>query len=180
MIIKSLKTHFPARAIEWLMAGVLFTWGYYTITHPQMFTAPGSAHLFSGIGRVSQFFGQPPVAIGVLAMVTGIVRAAALFINGTMTKTPLVRLVTAFISAYLWTSIAIGFWISDVANTGLAVYPWFVFADVVSSYRAGYDLVIAENNARKLGSPRDDYRLTGSGFGRLLDRLDGRADEPVA
>lgn len=170
MIFKSLKTHFPARAIEWLMAGVLFTWGYYTIIHPQMFTEPNSAAMFSGVRRISEFFGQPPVAIGVMALVTGIVRAAALFINGTMTKTPLVRLVTAFLSAYLWTSIAVGFWISDVANTGIAVYPWFVFADVASSYRAGYDLVIAENSARKMRSPRDDSNSIGSRIRRLIGR----------
>lgn len=152
MLIKSLKTHFPARAIEWLMAGILFSWGYYVVTHPQLFTAPETKAVFSGIVRVSEFFGQPPVTIGLMALLTGFSRAAALFVNGAVTKTPLIRLLTAFGSAYLWTSIAVGLWLSDVANVGLVVYPWFVLADVVSGYRAGYDLVIAENAAKLVRS----------------------------
>lgn len=168
MLIQRLKTHFPARAIEWLMAGIMFTWGYYIVTHPQLFTAPETKAVFSGIVRVSDFFGQPPVTIGLMAVLTGFTRAAALFVNGAVTKTPLVRLMTAFVSAYLWTSICVGLWLSDVANTGLVIYPWFVLADVVSGYRAGYDLVIAESVANQSRSQHDSRKRAGSRFRRLL------------
>lgn len=168
MLIQRLKTHFPARAIEWLMAGVLFTWGYYVITHPQLFSAPETKALLSGIVRISNFFGQPPVTIGLMAILIGFTRGVALFVNGAVTKTPLVRLVTAFMSAYLWTSICVGLWLSDVANTGLVVYPWFVFADIVSGYRAGYDLVIAESVAKQSRSQHDNRKRAGSRIRRLL------------
>lgn len=171
MLIQSLKTHFPARVTEWLMAGVLFTWGYYVVTHPQLFTAAETAVLFSGIGRIAEFFGQPPVTIGLMAVLTGFARAAALFVNGAVTKTPLIRLATAFMSAYLWTSICVGLWLSDVANTGLVVYPWFVFADVVSGYRAGYDLVIAENTAKQARSQSNDRERGNNRFRNLLARI---------
>ncbi len=168
MLIQRLKPPFPARAIEWLMAGVLFTWGYYVTTHPQLFSAPETKVLFSGIVRISDFFGRPPVTIGLMAVLIGFTRGVALFVNGAVTKTPLVRLMTAFMSAYLWTSICVGLWLSDVANTGLVVYPWFVFADIVSGYRAGYDLVIAESVAKQSRSQHDNRKRAGSRIRRLL------------
>lgn len=168
MLIKSLKTHFPARATEWIMSGVLFSWGYYWVTHPQLVTQPETQEVFSGIVRVAEYFGQPPVVMGVLALLTGFARASALFVNGAVTKTPLVRLLTAFLSAYLWTSICVGLWLSDVPNTGLVVYPWFVFADVVSGYRAGYDLVIAESVAKQARSQTDDGQRAGGRFRRFF------------
>lgn len=152
MLIQSLKVHFPARVLEWFGAGVMFTYGYYVITHPQIFTAPETAQLFSGLARVAEFFGQPPAAIGIMALLTGLIRAGALFVNGAVTKTPLVRLLTAFCSAYIWTSVVVGLWLSDISNTGLVVYPWLLIADIVSGYRAGYDLVIAESVAQQARS----------------------------
>ncbi len=159
MLIQSLKTHFPARALEWFGAGVMFTYGYYVITHPQLFTAPETARLFSGLARIAEFFGQPPIAIGVMAIITGLVRAGALFVNGAVTKTPLVRLMTSFASAYIWTSVTLGLVMADVANTGLVVYPWLLIADIVSGYRAGYDLVIAESVAKQARAQRVGQRI---------------------
>lgn len=149
MLIQSLRVHFSARTLEWYGAGAMGTWGYYIITHPQLFTAPATKELFSGLARVAEFFGQPPLAIGALALFTAIVRAAALFINGAYQRTPLVRLLTALASAYIWTTIVIGYVIVNTANTGIVIYTWHVIADIVSCYRAGYDLVIAENTARQ-------------------------------
>lgn len=168
MLLKSLKTHFPARVTEWLMSGVLFTWGYYVVTHPQIFTNPETAAIFRGIGSIAEWFGQPPVTMGIMALLTGFARACALFVNGAVTKTPLVRLLTAFMSAYLWTSICVGLWLSGVESTGLVVYPWFVIADVISGYRAGYDLVIAENTAKITRAQRNDRDSGTSRFRSLL------------
>ncbi|WLJ71142.1 hypothetical protein [Sphingomonas phage Carli] len=165
MLIQSLKTHFPARALEWFGAGIMFTYGYYVVTHPQLFTAPATAQLFSGLVRIAEFFGQPPIAIGVLAILTGLIRGGALFVNGAITKTPLVRLLTAFASAYLWTSVTLGLVMSDVANTGLVVYPWLLIADIVSGYRAGYDLVIAESVAKQARAQNVGQRNERSGGG---------------
>lgn len=165
MLIQSLKTHFPARALEWFGAGVMFTYGYYVITHPQLFTAPETAQLFSGLAQLAGFFGQPPIAIGVMAVVTGLIRACALFVNGAVTKTPLIRLLTSFGSAYIWTSVSIGLVLSDVSNTGLVIYPWLLIADIVSGYRAGYDLVIAEKVAKQARAQKNDGQRIERGHG---------------
>jgi hypothetical protein len=162
MFIQSLKTHFTARTLEWFGAGVMTHFGYYILTHPQLFTQDQTKELFSGLVTVAAKFGQAPQAIGVVALLTGLLRATALFINGSYSKTPLIRLITAFASMYFWTNIVLGFTLSNVANTGLVVYPWWLLADVVSSYRAGYDLVIAENirkQSRLLNGQRTDGRL---------------------
>lgn len=171
MLIQSLKTHFRARTLEWLGAGMMGTWGYYVVTHPQVFTAPETAKLFSGMVRVADFFNQPPAAIGVMALLTGLVRGGALFINGAYEKTPLVRLLTAFVSAYLWTSVSVGLFLSDVSFPGLIIYPWLVIMDIVSSYRAGYDLIIAENVARQVRSLNGQSSGSERGLIRRLRRI---------
>lgn len=162
MLIQSLKTHFTARTLEWLGAGMMTHFGYYLLTHPQLFTQDGTKDLFAGLVEIAAHYGQPPAAVGVVALLTGLTRALALFVNGSYSKTPLIRLVTAFASAYFWTNIIGGFLITDIANTGLVAYPWFLIADVVSSYRAGYDLVIAENvrkQSRLLNGQRTRSRI---------------------
>ena len=171
MLIQSLKTHFTARRTEWIGAGLMTTWGYYYITHPQLITDPKSAPMFTGMVEVCAFFAQPPVAVGVMALLTGVIRACALLVNGAYENTPLMRLVTAFASAYLWTSITIGFWMAGIANTGLAVYPWLAIMDIISAYSAGYDLVIAENNARKMRTLHGHHSGTERGFVRRVRRL---------
>jgi hypothetical protein len=171
MLIQSLKTHFSARTMEWWGAGAMFTWGYYFVTHPQLLTQTATKELFAGLTQVTDFFGQPPIAIGLMAIITGMVRASALFINGAYAKTPLIRLLTAFLSAYIWTSITVGFYVIDAPNTGLVVYPWLVVADVISGYRAGYDLVIAENVARKVRSFHGQQPSRRRGLYRLVRRV---------
>jgi len=42
MLIQSLKQHFPARFPEWMMAGMLSSWGAYVVLHPELFTDPRS------------------------------------------------------------------------------------------------------------------------------------------
>jgi hypothetical protein len=162
MLIQSMKTHFAARTLEWFGAGIMGSWGYYVITHPQLFTSPATRDLFSGLVRVSDYFGQPPVTIGIMALLTGILRGGALFVNGAYQRTPLVRLITAFASAYIWTSVVIGFALTDFANTGMVLYPWLILMDVVSGYRAGYDLVIAESTARRARAINGQHDGSGS------------------
>lgn len=171
MLIQSLKTHFSARAMEWWGAGAMFSWGYYFVTHPQLLTQSATRETFAGLIRVTDFFGQPPVAIGLMAIFTGMIRACALFVNGAYEKTPLIRLLTAFASAYIWTSILVGFFVINIPNTGLVIYPWLVVADVISGYRAGYDLVIAESIARKVRSLNGQQPSRRSGIIRLVSRV---------
>ena len=145
MLIVSLKEHFPARFPEWLNSGVLFSWGAYVALHPDLFTNPATAQLFSGLAEMTWGLDYNPAALwGLVGVVVALVRASALFVNGAYTRTPMIRLCMSFASAFIWAQVVIGFMNSGVSNTGLVVYGWLVVADIASAYRAGHDLALAE------------------------------------
>lgn len=145
MIIRDLRHHWPARKLEWLMAGFLLVWGVYVLLHPNLFTNPETAVLLSGLAAISApFTVYPALAWGGVAGLTGLFRALALFVNGSWTRTPMIRLCAAFMSMFIVTQIISGLWKSGVPNTGLVVYPWFVVADLLSAYRASVDVVHAQ------------------------------------
>lgn len=143
MIIVELKRHFPARWPEWFMAGFAFCWGLYVALHPELFTQPATKTTLAGLAAMAGNF--PPSAVwGLSPVILGLIRAAALFINGTYTRTPMVRLFMSFASAFIWTQVVIGLLLSGVPNTGIAAYFGFVVLDIVSAYRAAIDTVYAE------------------------------------
>lgn len=153
MMIVSLKQHFPARWPEWFMSAELFLWGVYVALHPQLFTNPATRTLLSGLTGMAGGF--PPSAVwGLSAVSMGMCRAAALFINGAYTRTPLIRLLMSFGSAFIWTQVVIGLMKSGVPNTGLTVYAGLVVMDIVSAYRAATDMVFAEKAAHDLKQER--------------------------
>lgn len=159
MIIRSLRQHWPARKMEWLMSGVLIAWGWYVLLHPGMFYAQGSAQMFSGLKAISDpVTSYPALAWGGAAFGVGLARAIALFVNGAWTRTPLIRVAASFISMFIFTQIVIGLWQSGVPNTGLVVYPWFVIADLLSAYRAAVDVVHAEKQREVEKETRRDTR----------------------
>lgn len=144
-MIQSLRQHWPARKLEWLMAGFALAWGWYVLLHPSLFTNPETAPMLRGLTEISAPVTEyPALAWGGVFFVVGLLRAVALFVNGAYTRTPLMRLIACFASMFIVTQIVIGLWNSGVPNTGLVVYPWFVIADLLSAYRAAIDVVHAE------------------------------------
>lgn len=159
MLIVSLKQHFPARWPEWHQSGMALALGAYICLHPDLFTQPGTAQLFAGVALMVSWFGYPAFAVWGLILVTiGFVRAGALFVNGAYTRTPTIRLVMSFLSAFVWTQMAIGFLNSSISNTGIVVYSGLVIMDIVSAYRAAVDVVYAQKirHDMKQGSNRAD------------------------
>ena len=153
MLIVSLKQHFPARWPEWYMSGMSFAWGSYLILHPEVFTQNATQTILSGMAAMAGDF--PPAAFwGLCTVVMGLIRAAALFVNGAYTRTPLIRLIMSFASAFIWTQICIGLIKTGVPNTGLVVYGGMVVMDIVSAYRATNDTVYAEKMRRDLKQER--------------------------
>lgn len=138
MIIYDLKTHFPPRAVEWLVTGLLTSWGAAVILQPGMFeTNPAFLHM----AKIA-----PQEAWGLYAFVVGALRAMALFINGSWQRTPIVRIIAAFASAFIWTQVLLGISNSPVPTTAWAFFPWFIAADFYSAFRAGADAVFAIQN----------------------------------
>lgn len=157
MLIVSLKRHFPARVPEWWMSLMLVGWGSYIVLHPEMFDDPSTREVFSGMVAMAGDF-DPAGFWGLSAVVIGFLRSCALFINGAYTRTPMIRLGMSFLSAFIWTQVAIGLYQSGVANMGVVVYAGLVTLDIVSAYRAATDMVFAE---------KIRHDLKRKGFGRV-------------
>ena len=163
MVIASLGKHWPARKMEWVMAGLSVCWGLYVLAHPQMFTADGSAAMFSGMLAMTPGGLSAHGFWGFLACTVGAARMIALYINGAHVRTPVVRVIAAFLTIFVFSQVSIGLWQGGVANTGLVVYPWLVIADIISAYAAGQDAITAEVQRRiDRGTINDDSRLSRS------------------
>lgn len=161
MLIVSLKQHFPARWPEWFMAGMSVMWGSYMVLHPQLFTQDATRQVLSGLAAMAGNF--PPASLwGLSTVILGMIRGAALFINGAFSRTPMIRLLMSFLSAFIWTQVVIGLVKSGVPNTGLVVYAGLVVMDIVSAYRAATDTVFAEKVRHDL--KQDRSRATSRPF----------------
>lgn len=133
--IESGWKHFQARFSEWQNAAILFSLGLYLNLHLDMLTNPAAGDIFKGFVAV---MGAPSWAL--VGILVGGSRLAALYVNGAHTRTPLVRLVTAFFSAGVFTQIANAFAGASSPNFGVIVFSYLVLADLYSAFRASADL----------------------------------------
>lgn len=134
MLIQKLH-EFPDRAIEWLLGFILLSWGIIVLWHPDMFS---SSPVYNGWRHIT----QDQQMWGLVASTTGAARLAALYINGAHRRTPTVRVLTSFLSMFVWFWVVVGMLIVDI-NTGLAVYPWLMVGEAFSVYRASGDAYLA-------------------------------------
>lgn len=141
MIIESLKKHFPARFPEWLASGQMIAWGSYLVLYPNMMTSGATGQLYVAMRSM---WSQPSWAL--FAIFIGVIRGGALFVNGAYTRTPTIRVITSFMSAFVWTQALIA--VATVANLGVIMYATALIADFYSAYRAGMDAVFAERQRR--------------------------------
>src|SRR6185369_2352575 len=141
MLIRELQKHFPARLPEWWNAATMFAWGAYTLMHPGIFDQPylqGLVALGGDSTAVAERFW------GLVTITVGLVRGCALFVNGSWTRTPLIRLLASAASAFVWGQIVIGILQTGVYAHGLVMYSSALLLDMVSAYRAGCDVATAE------------------------------------
>lgn len=127
--------HFQARFAEWMNAVILVGFGLYLLTHPGMFDDPRVTALWAGLKGIGA---QATWAL--VCVIIGSSRLTALYINGRHKRTPMIRLVASFFSAFILTQICLGLWASEAPNTGLIVYPVLVMADIYSAFRASADM----------------------------------------
>lgn len=136
MITVEMKRHFPLRAIEWWSAGLMATWGLYTLAIPGMYEvnpAMGGLLLFA-----------PQHVWGLVTLIVGSLRLAALIVNGFWHRTPAVRWVTSMLSALVWFLVTSALVNAPVLNPGVIVYGWHIIADIYSAFRSASDFVEAE------------------------------------
>lgn len=152
MIVSTTWQHFQVRFSEWFGAACLFAWGAYVVLHPGMFTADGAGVMFSGMVAI-----MPQQTWGLVAVLVGFMRLAALYVNGHHTRTPAIRLATSFASAFVWTQVVVGMWSAGIAQTGVVIYTGMVCADIYSAFRASGDVTLLsrrlrENNGESRGA----------------------------
>lgn len=136
--------HFQVRFSEWFGAACLFAWGIYVTLHPGMFTAPGAGVMFSGMVAI-----MPQQSWGLMAVLTGFARLAALYVNGHHKRTPSIRLVASFFSAFVWTQVVVGLYNAGIAQTGVVIYTAMVCADIYSAFRASGDVTVVARLSRQ-------------------------------
>lgn len=139
MIVKLTRT-FPVRVTEWLLASIMFTWAIacWNIA-PEQWAMPG----YSGLARVANSNTWAFFAFWIASL-----RLAALFINGAWRPSPHLRAAGAFLSCFMWLQLSFGQFSTVDFNLGIALYPWFLVADIYNVFRASHDARLSDDRAR--------------------------------
>jgi hypothetical protein len=90
----------------------------------------------------------PQQVWGFVALTVGLVRLAALTVNGFWCRTPAVRWATSMISCLVWFLITAALFNAPVLNPGVVVYGWHMIADIYSAFRSASDAVEAAAQRR--------------------------------
>ena len=124
------------RAIEWLFSAMMVAWGVYLMLPLNTFAAPQYA-LLAALAE-EKVWGIWSVSIGVMRMV-------ALYINGAVRQTPIVRMGGALFGVVWWAVLT---WLfltapSGVTPAGVVWYPIFALAEMYSVLRSAGDAWIS-------------------------------------
>jgi len=151
-MIAELDQTFPLRISEWLLSVILTTWGMI------VFFMPDNAWLMPSMEALRSIESDRHVWGG-CAIVIGMARLVALFINGAMRRTPHLRAIGAFMSIFIWVQLSFGVLIAPVVTMATAVIPWLLICDLHNLYRAGKDARYSDLSARaKYGEARKDAK----------------------
>jgi cytochrome bd-type quinol oxidase subunit 2 len=137
LIVKKLHTHFRDRIVEWGLSYILISWGLVLLATPGAFLNH-TVLAYAGWASLAR-----QETWGFASLIVGLLRLAALYINGAHSKTPLVRTIAAFASMFIWFWVTVGIFRLPYATTGIAVYPWLMAADAYSVYNAAGDAYTA-------------------------------------
>lgn len=127
-IMTSLRKTFEARASEWALSIGAILWGLIVLSHPGRFESGNSFLYFLDLA--------PQVAWGFLALTIGAVRLVILFFNGTVRKSPHLRMIASGLTSLLWLQIVLALLAGGDGFTGLAMYPVAFGLDVFNVMRA--------------------------------------------
>lgn len=140
VIVAVAKERFAGRILEWYVAAQLLMWGLVLIAPEQSFSFTPT------------FFVYFPVSedvLGPLMLGLGLVRLAALIINGAIPGiTPLIRVSGAFLGCGVWYLISIYFAETGQVSVWIAAWPMAFFAEFVNMYRSAQDARIGIHRAR--------------------------------
>jgi hypothetical protein len=130
------------RALDWMCAAMIFGWGV-TLLLPGETLTSSPAYL----ELLDRF---PESVWGVILLGIGLLRFAALLINGHWRPSPLLRGAAALLGAIVWGQFLLGFLatslIMGVVSAGVAVNAVMLIADLYSTARAGADYVRGQHS----------------------------------
>lgn len=163
IMVASLGRHWPSRKMEWVLAGITFTWGLYFLMHPDIFDGPLTGRPLEGLREMTPTGIAPFLFWGLTTLLVGLLRAIALYINGAHVRTPVVRAIAAFVTMFVFSNVVFATWSTGIANPSIVIYAGLVAADMISAYAAGKDAITAEVHKRiEQGTINDDSRLNRS------------------
>ena len=139
MVIDTAWGHLQTRFSEWWMGGYMFVWGLYLAIHPGMFDQPE----WRGLQAAA-----PQSIWATVAAVSGFARLGALYVNGRHFHTPTIRLITSFVSLFIWTQVWIGCLKAPTDNIGVIGYSMLMLADIYSAYRASADVTLVSRSRK--------------------------------
>ena len=140
IMIQKFRQHFETRAIEWGMSFWAITWGLQCLLHPEVFTSsvtgPLNQHMLHTFEPLAGAYAA--TALGLFAFCIGVARACALYINGMWRQTPMIRMITSALSAFVVSNIFFSL-MQGPPTLGLVTYGWLFAADCFSGFRAARD-----------------------------------------
>ncbi len=135
-IVEGIRSHFPVRALEWYLAGIIFAFGWQLILDPPNFGASAYQPM---LVYASEF------KWGAGCMMLGGARLIALFVNGSFAGTaysrwsPHVRATAAFASCFFWSQATLSVWAGNPGATIVVFFTGSLIADIYNVYRCSVD-----------------------------------------
>lgn len=138
-MLVSLHDHFRVRVTDWLLSAILVSWGFTLFAvDPRVWALP----TFSGLSSIASQTTWATLTLGI-----GLTRITALFVNGTIRRSPHARLIGAFLTVLIWVQLSYGMIYSSVVGPAVAIFPWLALADIFNVYRAAMDAGAADHRA---------------------------------
>ncbi len=138
-LAQGVTSHFPMRALEWIMLWPAFFMGVVLLLQTDMFALSPS---FTQLGR---WAGESLWAVVVLSVC--MIRLFALFINGTFDAfkfSPHLRMFASVVALFFWAQFCLGFLIAAIywggAWSAVPAYSGLAVCELLNIYRAGNDV----------------------------------------
>lgn len=150
MIILKLSGHVPVRFTEWLLAGIMLSWGITCLSVPApVWNEPA----YSGLRSLGT-----QTAWGAYSLALGLTRIGALYINGAMRRSPHLRTAGAFLAVLLWLQLTLAMFNGQAQSLSISIYPWLFVGDLFNVYRASQDARLSDLRAKAKIQARGEAR----------------------
>lgn len=144
-VLVEIRDRFSGRILEWYVAVQLFGWGLILLAPSSGLSEPAAA-AFAMVGLSES-------ALGFAMLFIGVVRLAALIVNGAVPNvTPFVRIAGAFLGCGVWYFISLGLFTAALGQghfgTWVVAWPLACIAEFINIFRAAQDARVGVRRAK--------------------------------